>query len=97
MGFHLLSLKFQEILLIIHYTWEKEKGKRSQTKMGSTVFNRKTIFKHKVHKGYEGKMPVKSALFPPLCTWCPSCLGSFPPETGEPKNEKNLKTAGRSP
>jgi hypothetical protein len=26
-------------------------------KKGSTVFNGKTIFKHKVHEGHEGKRP----------------------------------------
>jgi hypothetical protein len=34
---------------------------------GSAVFNGKTISKHEVHEGGEGKKTRRQAAFPPLC------------------------------
>ena len=69
---------------IAHRPKDLEDIRTIADKYGSTVFNGKTIFHHKGHKGHEGKMLVKSVAFPPLCTLCPSWLGSFPLITGEP-------------
>src|SRR4026207_1475128 len=56
-----------------------------EKKDGPTVFNGKTFLNTKYTKVTKGKKPINQALFPPLCSSCPSWLSFFPPITGEPK------------